>query len=182
MGIINKYLSASEIADKVTSLGVAISQDYKNMDVLLVCVLKGAVVFFADLLRALSIDPEIDFIQVSSYGMGTESSGILTFQKDLLADVSGRHILLVEDMIDTGFTLYHLKQHLLERGAASCGICTLLDKPSRRKMDIIPDYTGFTVPDKFLVGYGLDFGERYRSLPYLGIVAEASSLEHSDGQ
>lgn len=166
------YYSGAEIADKVTALGAEISRDYKDENVLLVCVLKGAVVFFADLLRVLTIDPQIDFIQVSSYGMGTESSGILTFQKDLTADVCGRHILLVEDMIDTGFTLYHLRQHLLARGAASCRICTLLDKTSRRKMDIVPDYMGFSVPDKFLVGYGLDAGERYRTLPYLGVVEE----------
>lgn len=170
--MINNYLSAGEIADKVKSLGTKISCDYGNKDVLLVCVLKGAVVFFSDLLRALSIDPEIDFIQVSSYGMGRESSGTLTFQKDLVGDITGRHILLVEDMVDTGFTLYHLKQQLLARGAASCCICALLDKPSRRKMDIKPDYVGFTVPDSFLVGYGLDDGERYRSLPYLGVVEE----------
>lgn len=172
MAGVQVYYSAEAIAAKVKSLGVEISRDYQDKEVLLVCVLKGAVVFFTDLLRALTIDPQIDFIQVSSYGMGTESSGVLTFQKDLTAEIGGRHILLVEDMVDTGFTLYHLKRHLLVKGAASCRICALLDKPSRRKMEITPDYAGFTVPDAFLVGYGLDAGERYRALPYLGVIEE----------
>lgn len=172
MARVKMYYSAEEIAVKVKSLGAEISRDYQDKDVLFICVLKGAVVFFTDLLRALSIDPQIDFIQVSSYGMGTESSGLLTFQKDLTTDVCGRHVLLVEDMVDTGFTLYHLKQHLLDSGVASCRICALLDKPSRRKMEIIPDYAGFTVPDKFLVGYGLDAGEHYRALPYLGVIED----------
>ncbi len=164
--------SAEEIRQKVDALAAVINRDYTGRDVLLVCVLKGAVVFFTDLLRRLTFDPQIDFIQVSSYGLATESSGVLTFQKDLTADIGGRHILLVEDMVDTGFTLYHLRQHLLDKGAASCRICALLDKPSRRKMAITPDYVGFTVPDKFLVGYGLDAGEHYRALPYLGVMEE----------
>lgn len=167
--------TAQEIADKIKGLAENISRDYAEKEVLLVCVLKGAVVFFADLLRALTIDPPIDFVQVSSYGMATESSGVLTFQKDVGSKIKGRHILLVEDMVDTGFTLYHLRRHFLDKGADSCRICTLLDKPARRTMDIFPDYVGFTVPNEFLVGYGLDAAERYRSLPYLAVVADEAA-------
>lgn len=175
MGNIKPYLSQEQIAGRVASLGKQISLDYRHKPVLLVCVLKGAVVFFADLLRALTIDPQIDFLQVSSYGMGTESCGKLTFHKEISADIIGKHILLVEDIIDTGFTLYHLKQDLLNKGAASCKICAFLDKPARRKLDIKADYVGMEVPDEFLVGYGLDAGEQYRFLPYIGILTQQDS-------
>ena len=170
MAEIKMYYTSAQIGETVAVLAKKISADYAEQEVMLVCVLKGAVVFFADLLRALSIDPQIDFLQVSSYGMGTQSAGTLTFHKEISADISGRHLILVEDIIDTGFTLYHLQQYLLAKGAASCRICALLDKPSRRKVEIKADYTGLEVPDLFLVGYGLDMGEQYRSLPYIGVL------------
>ena len=157
MSEIKCYISEAEIGAKVHAMAKEISADYAEIPVLLVCVLKGAVVFFADLMRALTIDPEIDFLQVSSYGMGKESSGLLTFQKEISADITGRHILLVEDIIDTGFTLYHLRQYLLDKGAASCKICAFLDKSCRRKMPIEADYVGMVVEDD---GVGFEVDEK----------------------
>lgn len=148
-----------------------ISFDYRDREeVLLVGILKGAFVFLADLVRFLSVPARVDFMCVSSYGKATTTSGVVRILKDLDESVEGRHVLLVEDIVDTGLTLQYLKDNLETRGAASVEVCVLLDKQERRLVDVPLDYCGFTVPDRFLVGYGLDYRERYRHLPYIAIL------------
>lgn len=163
-------LSQQTIAEKVKQLGAQISQDYANKDLLLISVLKGSVVFMADLMRAISVPAGIDFMAVSSYGVGSKSSGIVKIIKDIDIELEGKDLLIVEDILDSGMTLSYLKELLKGRNPASIKIVTLLDKPARRKVSIQPDYVGFEVPDEFLVGYGLDFSECYRNLPYIGIL------------
>ena len=158
------------IAEMVEKIGKQITKDYEGKKLLLVGVLKGCVVFMADLMRAINIPAEIDFFTVSSYGNGVKSSGEVKIVKDLQVDVTQYHVLLVEDILDSGRTLNFLKNLLAQRGAKSIRICTFLDKPDRREADIHPDYVGFTVPDEFVVGYGLDYAEKYRNLPYVGIL------------
>ncbi|MGI6096781.1 MAG: hypoxanthine phosphoribosyltransferase [Dethiobacteria bacterium] len=158
-------IPAAEIAAKIKELGDKISEDYAGKELLLVCVLKGAVVFLSDLMRALKIPVKVDFIAVSSYGAATVSSGVVRILKDLEQSIEGRHVLIVEDIIDTGLTLKYLHKNLWERKPRSLRVVTLLDKPERRKVSFTPDYCGFQIPDKFVVGYGLDFNEYYRSLP-----------------
>lgn len=148
-----------------------ISFDYRDREeVILVGILKGAFVFLADLVRFLSVPARVDFMCVSSYGKATTTSGVVRILKDLDESVEGRHVLLVEDIVDTGLTLQYLKDNLETRGAASVEVCVLLDKQERRLVDVPLDYCGFTVPDRFLVGYGLDYRERYRHLPYIAIL------------
>ena len=159
-----------QIEQKVAQLGAQITNDFKGEKPLVVCTLKGAVTFFADLVRKLDLDVEFDFIAASSYGASTVSSGELVISKDITADPRGRKIILVEDIIDTGRTLCKLKANMLERGAEMVKICTFLDKPSRRVNDLKPDYCGFSIPDEFVVGYGLDYAEKYRNLEYVGIL------------
>lgn len=159
-----------EIAAKVAELGRQISTDYEGQELLAICVLKGAIIFTADLLRHLTIDVTLDSISVSSYGKATHSSGVVRFLKDLDESVEGRHVLVIEDIIDTGLTLKYLAENLQSRKPKSLRICTLLDKPSRRQVDLKPDYLGFTIPDSFVVGYGLDFAQKYRHLPDVGIL------------
>lgn len=163
-------LSEEEIADKVFEMGAAITADYEGKQPIIISVLKGSVVFVADLIRAIETDIEIDFMVVSSYAAGTESSGQVQMLKDVGVPLMGRHVLIVEDILDSGLTLSYLKDQLLARDLASLRIATLLDKPSRRKSDIKPDYVGFTIPDEFVVGYGLDYAEKYRNLPYIGVL------------
>lgn len=163
-------LSEAEIKAKVAELGKIISEEYKGKNLLLVTVLKGAVVFLADLMREIDIFAEIDFMVVSSYGSGVKTSGVVKIVKDLDIPLEGREILIVEDILDSGLTLSYIKEMLESRGPASIKIVTLLDKPSRRKVNLQADYTGFTVPDEFVVGYGLDYDEKYRNLPYIGIL------------
>lgn len=158
------------IAAKVAELGRAISRDYSGKDLLIVGVLKGAVVFLADLLRNMSISPSIDFVAIESYTSGTESSGVVRVLKDLDENAEGRHILIVEDIVDTGLTLSYLIDNMRTRKAASVKVCALLDKPERRKVDVRIDYEGFEVPDKFVVGYGLDYAQKYRELPFVGVL------------
>ena len=148
-------------------MGHQIAEDYQGEPLTIVGILKGAVIFFADLARAIDLPLQMDFMSVSSYGSGTTSSGVVKIIKDLDADVTGRHILLVEDIIDTGITLAYLKEYLSNRGARSVKICTLLDKPTRREKAVHVDYIGFTMPDEFLIGYGVDYAENYRNLPYV---------------
>ncbi len=159
---------------RVAELGRAISADFSAHPPLMVCVLKGAVVFFSDLLKTITVPVEIDFMAASSYGGQTVSSGTLEITKDLSRSVKGEHLLLVEDIIDTGRTLLRLRDLLLSRGAAQVRIATLLDKPSRRVVDLKPDYCGFTIPDAFVVGYGLDYAEKYRNLPEVGILSPSA--------
>lgn len=163
-------LSESEIDGILKRLGDEISKDYKGKNLLLVSVLKGSVVFMADLMRVITVPCKIDFMAVSSYGSGTESSGSVKIIKDLDIDLNGYDLLIVEDVLDSGNTLSHLKKILLDRNPKSVKICTFLDKPSRRTADIKADYVGCEIPDEFVVGYGLDFDEVYRNLPCLGIL------------
>ena len=158
-----------QIPARIKELAVDISRDYEGKNPLLVGILKGSIMFTVDLLKELTIDVEVDFMDVSSYGASTTSSGEVRILKDLSTAAVGRHILIVEDIVDTGNTLLYLKGLLEERHAASVKIISLLDKPEGRKVDIEADYVGFNVPDKFIVGYGIDYAERYRQLPYIGI-------------
>ncbi len=163
---INRVLLESEaIQKKIADLGQEISTDYAGKELLLICVLKGAVIFLSDLIRRLEMPAEIDFMAVSSYGAATETSGVVRILKDLDGSIEGRHCLIVEDIIDTGLTLKYLEENLRSRHPASLKIVTLLDKPDRRKVKIQPDYCGFKIPDEFVVGYGLDFNEKFRGLP-----------------
>ena len=162
--------SQEEIAAKVRELGAQISADYAGKNLVLVSVLKGAVVFMADLMRAVTIPCSIDFMSVSSYGKETRSSGVVRIRKDLDEQLEGKHVLIVEDILDSGLTLSYLREYIVQKGAESVRIATLLDKPSRRCVAVYPDYTCFTVPDAFVVGYGLDYNEIYRNLPYVGIL------------
>lgn len=164
-------VSEEELQAKVAELGAQISADYEGKDLLLVSILKGAVVFMADLMRAVSIPCGIDFMVVSSYGgANTSSTGLVKIIKDLDQELSGKDVLIVEDILDTGITLSHLMPMLQMRKPNSLRLCTILSKPSRRKADIEPDYCGFEVPDEFVVGYGLDYDEKYRNLPYVGVL------------
>ena len=164
-------LSEEELSSKIKEMGREISDDYRDCeDLLCISVLKGSVVFLADLIRAMDIHTEIDFMIVSSYGAGTSSSGVVKIVKDLDISIEGRDILIIEDILDSGKTLHYLKGLLEGRGVKSIKICTLLDKPARREADISPDYVGFVIPDEFVVGFGLDYAERYRNLPYIGVL------------
>ena len=164
-------ISEEELKSIVENIGKQISEDYKDKDLLLVSVLKGSVVFMADLMRAITIPCNIDFMAVSSYGSGTKSSGVVKIIKDLDKNIEGKDLLIVEDILDSGRTLGYLKSVLMTRNPKSFRICTLLDKPSRRAVpDLWADYSGAEVPDEFVVGYGLDYDEKYRNLPYIGIL------------
>lgn len=163
-------LTEQQIARKVQELGERISEDYRGNDILMVGVLKGAVIFMADLVRRITVPVSIDFMAVSSYGKASESSGVVQILKDLDRNIAGRHVILVEDIVDTGLTLKYMMENLSTRKPASLKICTLLDKPSRRKADVTPDYNGFVIPDKFVVGYGLDCAEKYRNLRDIGVL------------
>jgi hypoxanthine phosphoribosyltransferase len=157
---------------RVEALGVEISRDYAGRDLLLVGVLKGAVFFMADLMRELSIPCEIDFMAISSYGAGTDSSGVVRILKDLDLNIADRDVLVVEDIIDSGLTLSYLMRTLGARRPASLEICALLTKPERREIDVPVRYVGFEIPNRFVIGYGLDFAERYRNLPYIGVLRD----------
>lgn len=162
--------SREDLAARVGELGAAISTDYAGKEILMVGVLRGAVIFMADLARAVECPVAIDFMAVSSYGLSTSSSGVVRFIKDLDEDIEGRHVLIVEDIIDSGLTLKYLYENLKSRNPASLKICTLLNKPSRRKVDVPVTYNGFDIPDLFVVGYGLDYAEKYRNLPFVGVL------------
>ncbi|MDR6227090.1 hypoxanthine phosphoribosyltransferase [Desmospora profundinema] len=165
-------LSQEAIREKVQELGQKLTQDYRDLNPLCICVLKGAFPFMSDLVRFMDIHLETDFMAVSSYGDSTQSSGVVRIVKDLDASVEGRHVLVVEDIIDSGLTLSYLLELLRGRNAASVKVVTLLDKPARRTTGLKPDYSGFEVPDAFVVGYGLDYAEKYRNLPYIGVLKE----------
>src|SRR5918997_1578543 len=156
---------SDDIQAKVRELGARITDDYGTDKLLLVGILRGAVVFLSDLMRHLELPCEIDFMDISSYGTGTQTSGVVRILKDLEEDITGRHVLIIEDIIDTGLTLSYLRRMLLQRGPASLEICALLSKPSRRQVELDVKYLGFEVPDEFVVGYGLDLAGAYRNLP-----------------
>jgi hypoxanthine phosphoribosyltransferase len=161
-----------DLKQKVRDLGAQISADYADRDLLLVCVLKGAVFFLADLMRHIDIPCEVDFMAVSSYGSETDSSGVVRILKDLDRPIAGRDVLIVEDIVDSGLTLQYLMRNLGAREPASLEVCALLTKPDRRKVELPTRYVGFEIPDKFAIGYGLDVAERYRNLPYVAALSD----------
>lgn len=163
-------LTEEQLKLRVVSLGREISQDYAGKEILVIGILKGAMMFLTDLVRKITVPTYFDFVAVSSYGSSTKSSGVVRILKDLDYSIAGRHVLIVEDIIDTGLTLNYLLDNLNSRGPASIKICTLLDKPSRRIAPVQMHYCGFSIPDEFVVGYGLDYNERYRNLPYIMIL------------
>lgn len=163
-------LDAATIQAKVAELGARITQDYVGKQLLLLGTLKGAVPFIADLARAISLPLELDYMAISSYGNSTHSSGVVRILKDLEGPIDNKHVLIVEDIIDSGLTLHYLMEILRQRRPRSLRVCTLLDKARERVKPVTSDYTGFTIPDRFVVGYGLDYAQRYRNLPYIGIL------------
>jgi hypoxanthine phosphoribosyltransferase len=165
-------ISEEQLANKVSELAKQIERDFEGQELLVVGILKGASVFVADLIRKINLDVNIDFMSVSSYGNSTESSGTVKILKDLDVDIEGKNVLIVEDIIDSGLTLSNLVATLETRNPKSLKLCTLLDKPQRRKANIPVDYVGFVIEDKFIVGYGIDYAEKYRNLPYIGVVGQ----------
>lgn len=163
-------LSQEQIQQKVQELAAQITQDYRGKDLLAVCILKGSIIFFADLIRKIHLPLETDFVAISSYGHSTSSSGVVRILKDLDQNIQDRNVLVIEDIIDSGLTLKYLLENLSSRKPASLNVCTLLDKPQRRTVEIHTAYNGFSIPDQFVVGYGLDYAEKYRNLPYIGIL------------
>lgn len=160
----------AELNERISELGEQITADYEGKSLIVVGILKGSNIFTSDLVRKINLPLKMDFMAVSSYGNATESTGVVKILKDLDRDIEGEHVLIVEDIVDSGLTLKYLKDILFTRNPASVKVCTLLDKPARRKENITPDYLGYEVPDEFIVGYGIDYAERYRNLPYVGIL------------
>ncbi len=167
---INVMLSEEEINSRIAELGEQISRDYEGKEIFLICILKGASFFACELAKRITVPVNIDFMKVSSYGGGTVSSGQVSIKMDVSESIAGKEVLIVEDIIDSGNTLNLLPKILMERGPKSIRLCALLDKPDRREVDVKMDYVGFRIPDKFVVGYGLDYDQRYRNLPYIGEV------------
>lgn len=163
-----------ELARRVRELGAQISEDYAGRDLLLICVLKGAMFFVSDLMRRLDVPCEVDFMAVASYGSATDSSGVVRILKDLDAAIEGRDVLIVEDIVDSGLTLHYLLRNLGARNPASMEVCALLTKPERRKVELEPRYVGFEIPNRFVIGYGLDHAERYRNLPFVAALNPAA--------
>jgi hypoxanthine phosphoribosyltransferase len=161
----------TDLEQRVRQLGAEISRDYADRDLVLIGVLKGAIFFLADLMRSIEVPCEVDFMAVASYGSATDSSGVVRILKDLDAAIEGRDVLIVEDIVDSGLTLQYLLRSLSARSPRTLEICALLTKPERRKVELNPRYVGFEIPDKFAIGYGLDFAERYRNLPYVAALA-----------
>ena len=176
--IASVLISEEAIQARVREMGAQIAEDYRDKNPVMICILKGAVMFYTDLLRAMPIKLSMDFMAVSSYGNRTKASGEVEIRKDLSNSIENRHVIIVEDIIDSGFTLTYLSRMLRARGANSLKICTLLDKPERRVAEVKVDYTGFAIPDEFVVGYGLDYAQKYRNLPFIGVL----SLEDDGAQ
>ncbi|MBO7214835.1 MAG: hypoxanthine phosphoribosyltransferase [Clostridia bacterium] len=166
-------ISKEEIDKKVKEISAQISKDYEGLNPVFICIMKGSMFFTADLLRYLTIPAQLDFMCVSSYGSSTESSGILKIKTDLASDIEGKHVIIVEDIIDSGNTLYNLKNLLATRNPASVKICAFLDKPDRRLREVAVDYVGYAIPDEFVVGYGLDYNEDFRTLPDVRILSRS---------
>ncbi|HML36657.1 MAG TPA: hypoxanthine phosphoribosyltransferase [Bacillota bacterium] len=160
-------ITREQISQRVKELGKQISEDYKGQEILVIGILKGAVLFLSDLIREITVDTKIDFMAVTSYGASTKSSGVVRILKDLDTGIEDEHVIIVEDIIDSGVTLHYLRDYLMNRKPKSLKICTLLDKPERREVEIKSDYTGFEIENKFIVGYGLDYDQKYRNLPYI---------------
>ncbi|MHB8243303.1 MAG: hypoxanthine phosphoribosyltransferase [Solirubrobacteraceae bacterium] len=170
-GLGEVLVSADDLQRRVVELGEQISRDYADRPLLLVGVLKGAVFFLSDLMRYIDIPVEVDFMAVASYGSATDSSGVVRILKDLDASIEGRDVLIVEDIVDSGLTLQYLMRNLGSRNPRTLEVCALLTKPERRKVDLPTRYVGFEIPDRFVVGYGLDYAERYRNLPFVAVLA-----------
>ena len=168
--ILKVLYTEKQIAARIEAMGIEMYEDLKDKDPLFISVLRGAFIFMADIVRACQVRSEVEFIAVSSYGNATSTSGAVKITRDIQQDITGRHLVVIEDILDSGNTLAFLKQYFVTKGAASVSICTLLDKPSRRTKAITADYAGFTVPDEFVVGYGLDYAQKYRNLPYIGVL------------
>ena len=167
---IETLISEEKLAARVAELGKQIEKDYQGKDLVCVGLLKGSVVFMTDLIKTINLDLKIDFMKVSSYGNGTDSTGIVKILKDIDEEVTGKDVLLIEDIVDTGLTLANVKEFMWKKKPNSIKICTLLDKPSRRKADVKAEYVGFEIPDAFVIGYGLDYAEHYRNLPFVGVL------------
>jgi len=165
-------IESDALSARIAELGAEVSSDYDGRDLLLIGVLKGAVFFMADLMRKLTIPCEVDFMAISSYGASTDSSGVVRILKDLDINIEGRHVLVVEDIIDSGLTLSYLMRNLESREPATLEVCALLTKPDRREIEVPVRYVGFEIPNRFVIGYGLDFGERYRNLPYVAVLSD----------
>jgi len=162
-----------KIQNRIRELGMLIASDYKDSTPVLIGILKGGFIFLSDLVRSIRIPVEIDFLAISSYGSGTTSSGVVKIRKDIDIDISGRDVIVVEDIVDSGLSLQYIRDYLLQHNPASVRTCVLLDKPASHKMDVSFEYVGFEISDEFVVGYGLDFNEQYRNLPYIGILKES---------
>jgi hypoxanthine phosphoribosyltransferase len=167
-----ELLSAEKIRERVAELGAQIARDYAGQSLVLLCILKGSFVFAADLARTIDANVRIEFLGVRSYGDDTRSSGVVQITQDLTRPITGDHVLIVEDIVDTGLTLSYLREQLLTRGPASVKVCALLHKPARSVKPVYIDYLGFTIEDMFVIGYGLDHAERYRNLPYVGVLRQ----------
>jgi len=163
-------LSEEQIQARIGELAAQVSTDYRGKDLLLVCVLKGGILFLTDLMRQLDVPHAIDFMAISSYGASTETSGVVRILMDLNTSIEGKNVLIVEDIVDTGHTLDYILRNLSTRRPASLKVCSLLNKPSRRVIEVPIHYVGFDIPNKFVIGYGLDFGEKYRNLPFVGVL------------
>ena len=177
LGVEDILIDRDRLQERIRELGEDVSADYAGRDLLLVGVLKGAVFFMADLMRHLTVPCEVDFMAISSYGAATDSSGVVRILKDLDINIEGRHVLVVEDIIDSGLTLSYLMRNLESREPSSLEICALLTKPERREIEVPVRWIGFEIPNKFVIGYGLDFAERYRNLPYVGVLDESLVLD-----
>ena len=167
---ISEYISEEKLDKRIREIAAEISKDYAKKEIRLVCILKGSIFYTCELAKRLTVPVTLDFMSVSSYGSGTESSGDIKIKKDLDESIEGLDVIVVEDIVDSGRTLSYLLEMLKDRGPASLRLCTLLDKPERRVIDVHVDYTGFNIPDEFVVGYGLDYDQRYRNLPYIVVV------------
>jgi hypoxanthine phosphoribosyltransferase len=169
---IKVYITEEEVNKRIAEIGAEITERFKGESVFLVCILKGSIFFTTELAKRIDLPVEIDFMTVSSYGASTVSSGVINVKQDLSCSIEGKNVIIVEDIIDSGNTLSRLIQLFESRNPKTLTICTLLDKPERRQVEVDVDYTGFVIPDKFVVGYGLDWDQRYRNLPYIGVVEE----------
>jgi len=165
-------IDEQKLMERVKELGEQITEDYQGKDLVIISILKGAIVFTSDLVKHIDLPLAMDFMAVSSYGSSTKSSGVVRILKDLDEEIEGRDVLIVEDIVDTGLTLHYLVENLLSRKPASLKVCCCLDKPSRRKSQVKVDYVGFSIPDEIVIGYGLDYAEQYRNLPFIGVLAK----------
>jgi len=165
-------IDEEKIMKRVAEMGAEITRDYEGKELVVICILRGGVIFMSDLVKQIKLPLYMDFMAVSSYGMSTKSSGVVRILKDLNEDIEGKDVLIVEDIVDTGLTLHYLVDYIKSRNPRSVKVCCFLDKPSRRKVEVKVDYVGFEIPDKFVVGYGLDYAQKYRNLPYLSVLDE----------